>query len=309
MFTVALSTYRNKNGLSQEDMVNFLVRLDKSLESLDRVTYSRWERGITNPSLDKKYIILKSLFLFDALFKELEAGNESDKREQDLVINKRFTSSTLGVDNLYCRKKTVIFYIVTKELSLEEYEFFSKYGEKIYDHRLTFEDAKIFNKNAKKNYHYTFYDERDLLIGHVFFHITDKGNISTIEKDLEKSLLINENDKLLFVGNVYSTSKRITLIHFYLVKELLISNVDVSGVYTQVFHDSVLRFYLLLGGKVVNTSVTSEDGVFYKKRSYKWLGVLVPADCFIKFNALTPIEAPSYLKESNKQHHILCCVD
>ena len=53
MFGIALLSYRNKHELSQEDMVGLLVRLDEALTSLDRVTYSRWERGITSLRLTK----------------------------------------------------------------------------------------------------------------------------------------------------------------------------------------------------------------------------------------------------------------
>ncbi len=123
MFGIALLSCRNKHELSQEDMVGLLVRLDEALTSLDRVTYSRWERGITSPSLDKKYTILKNLYLFDALFQALEAGNENEKLNQQSVLNNRYINSRLGVDALYHRKSKQVCYIVTECLISEESDF------------------------------------------------------------------------------------------------------------------------------------------------------------------------------------------
>ncbi|MFS1861635.1 helix-turn-helix transcriptional regulator [Vibrio lentus] len=305
MFGVALLSYRDKHELSQEEMVGLLVRLDESLSNLDRVTYSRWERGVTNPSLDKKYTILKNLYLFDALFQELEAGNESEKVNQQSVLNKRYTNSRLGVDALYHRKSKQVCYIVTEFLSSEEYVFFSNYGEKVYDHELSFEGAKEFNDKALSNYHYTFYDDKDLLIGHMFCHITVKENVTELIPALENSTIVKTNEKVLFVGNVYSTSHRVTLVHFYFIKELLISDIDIGFIYTQVFHEAILRFFQLLGGKVVSKGEPSDMGVSYKNKKYKWIGIMMPSDGFLKYNALTPIDKPVYLNKIDNENHMI----
>ncbi|MCG9604084.1 helix-turn-helix transcriptional regulator [Vibrio chagasii] len=305
MFSAALNTYRDKHELSQEEMVGLLVRLDESLSNLDRVTYSRWERGVTNPSLDKKYIILKNLYLFDALFQELEAGNESEKLNQQLVLNKRYSNSRLGVDTLYRRKSKQICYIVTEFLSFEEYDFFRDYGEKVYDHELSFEGAKEFNTKALNNFHYTFYDDDDLLLGHMFCHVTVKDNIIELIPAIEKSTIVKENEKVLFVGSVYSTSYRLTLVHFYFIKEILLSDLGVGCIYTQVFNEAILRFFQLLGGKVVSRGEASDRGVPYKNKEYKWIGIVINSDDFLKYNALTPIDKPDCLNKLDKEAHMI----
>ncbi len=305
MFGIALLSYRNKHELSQEDMVDLLVQLDKSLMSLDRVTYSRWEREVTNPSLSKKYIVLKNLYLFDALFQELEASNESEKLNQQSVINKRYTNSRLGVDALYHKKSKQVRYIVTESLSSEEYDFFSDYGEKVYDHELSFEGAREFNAKALNNFHYTFYDDKNLLIGHMFCHVTVKENVIELVPSLENSTIVKENEKVLFVGNTYSTSQRVTLVHFYFIKELLISDIDIGCIYTQVFHEAILRFFQLLGGKIVSKGEPSDMGVSYKNKKYKWIGIVMPSESFIKYNALTPIDKPVYLNRLDNEEHMI----
>lgn len=305
MFGIALLSYRKKHELSQEGMVDLLVQLDKSLMSLDRVTYSRWERRVTTPSLSKKYIVLKNLYLFDALFQELEAGNESEKLNQQSVLNRRYTNSHLGVDALYQRKSKQVRYIVTESLSSEEYDFFSDYGEKIYDHELDFEGAREFNAKALNNYHYTFYDDSDLLVGHMFCHVTVKENLTELIPELENSTIVKENEKVIFIGNAYSTSQRVTLVHFYLIKELLISDIDIGCIYTQAFNEAILRFYQLLGGKIVSKGEPSDIGVSYRNKKYKWIGIIMPSDSFIKNNALTPRDKPVYLNKLDNEGHMI----
>ncbi len=130
---------------------------------------------------------------------------------------------------------------------------------------MSFEGAKEFNDKALSNYHYTFYDDKDLLIGHMFCHIIVKENVTKLIPGLEKSTIVKKNEKVLFVGNVYSTSHRVTLVHFYFIKELLISDIDIGCIYTQVFHEAILRFFQWLGGKVVSKGEPSDMGVSYKK--------------------------------------------
>lgn len=45
-------------------------------------------------------------------------------------------------------------------------------------------------------------------------------------------------------------------------------------------------------------------GVSYKKK-YKWIGIMMPSDGFLKYNALTPIDKPVYLNKIDNENHMI----
>ncbi|MEZ8785363.1 hypothetical protein AB6D77_22125 [Vibrio splendidus] len=48
----------------------------------------------------------------------------------------------------------------------------------------------------------------------------------------------------------------------------------------------------------------SDMGVSYKKK-YKWIGIMMPSDGFLKYNALTPIDKPVYLNKIDNENHMI----
>jgi len=58
-FNDYLLTCREENDITQEKLVQELYSFDDSFAGLDINTYSRWERGVTQPSSSKQLLILK----------------------------------------------------------------------------------------------------------------------------------------------------------------------------------------------------------------------------------------------------------
>lgn len=61
MFGEILKNFRQKKGLTQIDIVSVLHLAHSGFDNVDNVTVSRWERGITKPTLVKKIRILRIL--------------------------------------------------------------------------------------------------------------------------------------------------------------------------------------------------------------------------------------------------------
>lgn len=53
-----LSEYRKRQNLTQQGLVDELVRYSDDFKALNTVTLSRWETGVTTPSLKKKKLLL-----------------------------------------------------------------------------------------------------------------------------------------------------------------------------------------------------------------------------------------------------------
>ncbi|MGL4829538.1 MAG: helix-turn-helix domain-containing protein [Vibrio sp.] len=304
MFRKALMAYRKKNGLSQEEMVEQLADMDASLESLDRVTYSRWERGITSPSMHRKYIILKRLYLYDALFSELAESNKSKVAEQQDIVNKRFASSSLATDHFY-HSNNEVKYVLTSSLEYDEFEFFSLYGKQVFDHELSYEASLNFEEGCLLNAFYSFYNELGVLSGHAFFHILDIEHLSLLVPELSDDKRFVGVEKILFVGSSFTASKNMFLAASYLLKNVLLEYPDIEYIYARAFNESIFKFYQVQSAMVVDRSESTESGIAYKNKQYKWIGVMIPIDDFFKNNALVPKNKPCFLMELGMNNHQL----
>ena len=65
IFGIYLKLCREKYNLTQEELVHKCYNYHEDFEGLDVGTLSRWERGITNPSVDKQIKLTKILRKYD----------------------------------------------------------------------------------------------------------------------------------------------------------------------------------------------------------------------------------------------------
>ena len=82
-FNTYLKTCRESFGLTQEQLAQELYNFDEHFTGINAVTISRWERGITQPAMEKLKLILKlfqkfSDTIFPCLFK-LDKQNLENK--------------------------------------------------------------------------------------------------------------------------------------------------------------------------------------------------------------------------------------
>jgi len=62
IFSELLYTYRSLKNFTQDELVNELMQFSNIFSKLNAVTLSRWETNTTNPSIEKKQLILKYMY-------------------------------------------------------------------------------------------------------------------------------------------------------------------------------------------------------------------------------------------------------
>ncbi|KOO13203.1 hypothetical protein AKJ18_19830 [Vibrio xuii] len=102
MFGNIIRTFRINNGLSQAMFVELLQRSSCDFFTLDVVTLSRWERGVTNPHLKRQNEILD---LIGVNIFDIWMPNEPQKL-LDKVTSKFNTDSYIGF-NMQSTKKVI----------------------------------------------------------------------------------------------------------------------------------------------------------------------------------------------------------
>ncbi|MGC9460902.1 helix-turn-helix transcriptional regulator [Vibrio genomosp. F10] len=123
MFAETLRLFRTKNGISQTQFVDLVQKSSQNFYSLDVVTLSRWERGVTTPHLKRMNELLELLGIniFDfwcnnsdgnelkALYSKLNTNAYTDENtifNPDVVL---ITASNSGVIGSYLHLIDVIF--------------------------------------------------------------------------------------------------------------------------------------------------------------------------------------------------------
>ncbi|QXC58838.1 DNA-binding protein [Vibrio mimicus] len=107
VFRQYLKEMRNELGLTQSEAVELLNTQGGDLKSIDCVTFSRWERGITQPTLSRRVKVLRVFRydLLDYLLQEAEAQTSEKKYQSrvnhfSLSIKKRYQGATTIVSSV-----------------------------------------------------------------------------------------------------------------------------------------------------------------------------------------------------------------
>lgn len=99
-FNDYLRICREEKKATQSELVEDLVEFDKSFESLDTNTLSRWERGVSKPSISKQTLIVRYFsHHFDRIYPFIE-------QVERIEIEKSFCA--LGFSKLLGRHKLVM---------------------------------------------------------------------------------------------------------------------------------------------------------------------------------------------------------
>lgn len=99
-FSDYLRICRENIGATQSEMVDQLLKIDTTFNSLDATTLSRWERGVSKPALSKQTLIIKYISrYFDRIYPFLEEA-------EPIEIEKSFCA--IGFSKLLGRHKMVM---------------------------------------------------------------------------------------------------------------------------------------------------------------------------------------------------------
>jgi transcriptional regulator with XRE-family HTH domain len=60
-FSSYLQMIRDKKNLTQQHLLELLVKSNDAFSKLDLTTLSRWERGVTTPKLEKQLLVARLL--------------------------------------------------------------------------------------------------------------------------------------------------------------------------------------------------------------------------------------------------------
>lgn len=111
-FNTYIKLCREKNHLTQEQLVQELYNYDDVFQGLDVSTLSRWERGITKPSIEK---MLKSVKLFSEMSNTIFPCFDNMKSEsiEDELCN-------IGIKNLIGSSKDHILNFPSKSFEVND---------------------------------------------------------------------------------------------------------------------------------------------------------------------------------------------
>ena len=117
-FSDYLRICREEKHLTQGELVTQLITLDKTFNSLDTTTLSRWERGVSKPSLSKQTLII---LFFSRYFKRIYPFIE---QAEQIDIEQSFCA--LGFSKLLGRHKLIMnfptHHMDKKQFKIELYQ-------------------------------------------------------------------------------------------------------------------------------------------------------------------------------------------
>lgn len=82
-FKEYLKRCREKHGLTQEKLVQELYFFDDRFENLDMVTLSRWERGVTQPGIERETLIIRFFRRYEDAVIPCMKNSESEDVEKE----------------------------------------------------------------------------------------------------------------------------------------------------------------------------------------------------------------------------------
>jgi len=108
---------REENSLTQEQLIDKLYLHNTTFKSLDTVTLSRWERNITQPSIDKKLKIIKFFSDYTGIIFPYFNAHDYKEIEDNICKN--------TIDNILGKNKELVLnypsnYIEADELKIQK---------------------------------------------------------------------------------------------------------------------------------------------------------------------------------------------
>ncbi|MGF1906915.1 helix-turn-helix domain-containing protein [Aliivibrio salmonicida] len=310
MFSECIKEIRKKQNLTQLEFSTHLNLIDPEFHALDAVTVSRWERGITKPSLKKCIRVLR---LFDYDLKDFLLNNDYsfDMSALDIIIDKRFNDRIVKLNNIqkYYYNSFTNINILIKKIPEDQREIIGLLSN-FYNY-LDIEKDSLFNidlylyQTRNRLIGLTFHDDNnDHILGHSisFYFNTDEFE-SQIHKnkckiDYTKSTTYKKGkDITLYNCSRYSSSEE--LFKFQIINDvsLLCKNSSIQYYSIRLGLKIMYDFLINLGFELStyqNEHVRGEITVGRKKYRDAILSIKVD-------KLLSNIELIKILKEEKPQ--------
>lgn len=253
-FSTLLVHYRKEKNISQRDMVGILSSQSRLLSSLDSVTLSRWERGITIPSMEKRFLILSIIDRMDEYF--IAESEQYDSVSDNLlyqVLGKRYNKVT---------KSVTIFKIGQTQ---QDYQLnFSLLHNAPNEIQAFFVNNHMFvgqvcdQINAPLGY----WKNNNKILG-FFIHVPIKGKmLSVLSGHIDNMMNLieiesSQHDALFLLDQINLTQECFELSYLRLFL-LLLANPQFKQLYLYTHDQIYLNLMLRLGAEIVCTYQTEE---------------------------------------------------
>lgn len=275
MFSVLIKEFRDNHALSQEDLAQMLMSFS-GRESIDVTTISRWERGVSTPSIQNQLYILRKL---DIKFPLLSIIQHQSSHKIVNLLKSRFSRFSVFSDKPYRMELPKFTYTETNQLvdflndeeliqfnkkmfSLEfDTDFLNVYGSE-----LSFDEMRFFR----------FY-RGNLLVGHSVYAIVNTRDIIELlngvyKFDFYDAFHTELDGKVLISLSGYASDFAIYLFSARLCIQSLQRNSKVDWLVGHSFINEDWQIQKKLGAKNIYLGENLEEGgVKVGKSRFKFL--------------------------------------
>ncbi|KJY82966.1 hypothetical protein TW81_12265 [Vibrio galatheae] len=271
MFGSLIKRYREEVGCTQAELVSRIQGIEKSFESLDEITLSRWENGRTQPTR-KKQILLLIYFGYLKEFNSIYGDEASRFGRFDKIVGKRFRDNFSLSDSPYVDSSKKILVKYYSYIPEERVWFYLDYVQNIHKINTDLDEFKSLVTKTNSTNLYEFYSEDGRMLGHFLYFIVDSEIIQNKLSEKIKTDYVFDRDSSLYVLTCYSSSKDVFMFHNKIVLDALVeSEITPKYIYVKCFFSELINFYEGLGGVVVVKGPSGEVGIKYQTGKYQWL--------------------------------------
>ncbi|MGR5445583.1 helix-turn-helix domain-containing protein [Vibrio jasicida] len=275
MFGNYLKSIRTALGLTQEQAAIKLNLKGGDLTNIDCVTFSRWERGITQPSLSRRVRVLRAFEnnLYPYLCSLTDGQPLKDEIDKfELTLKQRYQDTTTIVSGIdyYNYRPTEHKEIIEKPLSPNNEQDFivnlNNFHKQVISsdviHNLSIIDLVEYHKDNRA-FVYKYYSDEEL-VGHnigVFF--TDSGIENEIQRikvnklpvdtiDLRHTKPLKEKGNFAYYAiSQHSKNERVFRMQLHTEFTFLAHNANFHHYYTSVTLKSSVDIMLKMGFSVI----------------------------------------------------------
>ncbi len=275
MFASLIKAFRESQGLSQEDFAQILVGFN-GRESIDITTISRWERGVSSPSIANQVYILRKLAVPFSL-----ASIVGDYSSQSVInlLNPRFSRFQALADKPYRTELPQFRYSVSCQLTdfLGDKEL-RKFGETMFstDFNTAFFKEYLLGVELDDVHIYRFYRDQNL-VGHLAYAVADtRVAIELLERlyetDIRSAFSSEMDGKVLLNFSAYASDFALYLFFAKVQIQALAKNDRIDWFVGHSFINEDWQVHKKLGGKCIYRGESVDiGGVKIGKAKFQFL--------------------------------------
>ncbi|MCH1929342.1 helix-turn-helix domain-containing protein [Shewanella sp. A25] len=275
MFSVLIKGFRDAHALSQEDLAQMLVSFS-GRESIDVTTISRWERGVSSPSLPNQIYILRKLGIKFPLSSVLpETSSESiieplkhrfsripayaDKPYRNELPSFTFSTSD-RLESFFTDNELIEF-----NKNMYSTDFAANVG-KINLSAIEFDSVRIYRFFREKN-----------LVGHLAYAVANTHEVIELfegiyQTEFKEAFETELEGKVLLVFSSYASDLALYIYLAKLVTSLLSEQQKIDWYLGHSFINEDWQVHKRLGSKIIyRGEALNEGGVKIGKTRVKFV--------------------------------------